>query len=596
MKSMAEVDPEAKAGRSEGWLRGFGADGVGVFALFFVYAGELVPGVNEPHYWTKSLHFWDPSFGAGDLFLESGNAHWLFYATFGALTQCFWLPLAVWVARFLLWSLLAFGWTWMIRSLFASPSGNATSIDRLSTRETVAFPLVATLCGAGWLAGMHWGHWAGEWVVGGAEAKVAAYACIFGALGCFFRQQTWMAWILLGLASAMHIVTGVWVMGCCAVVSYALSESGPGRVPRWISVHAKPLGLALILACIGALPALAMDWGVSSETVGKAAQIQVYGRLGHHLAPSLFAEYRWQSFGILLAIGCCVHGFALRQPFRCWPFGVRWLVANAWLALGIAFVGAGIDFGVGAIDRTLAAKVLKYYWFRWNDVAWPLGVAVPVAAMAYGVLRWDSGRRLEARVDRSVQAWIAAAWLVGVGGLLIGSRFLDNSQAWIPFGDKARFLSKLDDEDTQRRQYRDWLAVCEWISQNTDPAGVWLTPRNQQSFKWHTHRAELASTKDMPQNSGAIVEWAARLDDAYPLNEEKIQIPWTTEQLWELQSKYGFRYVLLDQRVPQQGPPLLPILYPPPGESNLTFSVFEFPATEFSPPSGTPAHASSSAK
>jgi len=576
---MNDIDPEVKTRQPTGWLRGFGADMLGVFALFFVYAGEQVPGVNEPHYWTKSAHFWDSSFGAGDLFLESGNAHWLFYATFGALTKCFSLPIAVWVARFLLWIFVALGWTWMVRSMFASTNTNQPSANRFSTSRRSDIPWVATLCGAGWLAGMHWGHWAGEWVVGGAEAKVAAYACIFGALGCFFRQQAWLAWPLLGLASAMHIVTGVWVIGCCAVVSFVLSDPGPRRMRRWLAENAGPLVIGLGLACIGAIPALAMDWGSPSETVGKAAEIQVYGRLGHHLAPSLFADLRWQSFGILLAIGCLVHGFAIREPFQRWPWGVRWLFANAWLALGIACLGAMIDFGVGAVDRTLAAKILKYYWFRWNDVAWPLGVAAVVAAMAYGFLGWKTDRRS----DRPVQQWIAATWLVGLGALLIGSRFLDNSRAWIPFGDKARFLSKWDDEETQRQHYRDWLAVCEWISENTEPGELWLTPRNQQSFKWHTHRSELASTKDMPQNSRAIFEWAARLDDAYQLNEEKIQIPWTTERLWELHKKYGFRYVLLDQRVPRQGPPLLPILYPPPGEDNATFSVFEIPASSSSP-------------
>ncbi len=568
---MAEDDFKVKTLRSAGWLGGFWADWVGVFALFFVYAGELVPGVNEPHYWTKSEHFWDPSFGAGDLFLESGNAHWLFYATFGALTRAFSLPVAVWVARFLLWGLLALGWTWMARSLLVSSAAEESSVDRFSTPSGRFLPLVATLCGAGWLAGMHWGHWAGEWVVGGAEAKVAAYACIFGALGCFFRGQRWLAWPLLGLGSAMHIVTGVWVGLCCAVVSYVLSEPGPKRVQRWIAQHAAPGLVALALACVGVIPALAMDWGVPSEIVGKAAVIQVYGRLGHHLAPSLFAEFRWQSFGMLLAIGCLVHWFALRDSTRRWPLGLRWVFLNAWIALGIALVGTLIDFGLSPIDRTLAAKILKVYWFRWNDVAWPLGVAASVAAMAYGCLG--------SRSNRSLQCWIGAGWLVGVGGLLIASRFVENSQAWIPFGDRARFLSKWDDPEGHRQQYDDWLAVCAWISENTDPGGMWITPRNQQSFKWHARRGELASTKDMPQNSKAIVEWAARLEDAYQLNEEKIQVPWTTERLWELHQKYGFRYVLLDQRVPGQGPPLLPILYPPPGSDNLTFSVYEFPAS-----------------
>jgi hypothetical protein len=566
-------------------LRGFLADWIGVFALFFVYAGELVPGVNEPHYWTKSAHFWDSSFGRGDLFLESGNAHWLFYATLGSLASVLKLPSAVWVARFILWGMLTTGWTWMIRSLLTTSNSNRQSTNSFSTLAKSSLPLVSTLCGAGWLAGMHWGHWAGEWVVGGAEAKVAAYACIFGALGCFFRGQVWYAWLLLGLASAFHIVTGIWVIGCCVLVSWVLTDLGPARWRSWAHRNVGPLVAAVPFVAVGAIPPLAMDWGVSKEIVGEAAVIQVYGRLGHHLAPSLFAEVRWQSFGLLFAMGCLVHWFALKVPFSRWPYGLKWVVLNAWLALGIAVIGTLVDAVLGGIDRTLAAKILKFYWFRWNDVSWALGVAAPVTAMAYGVLgvgvsrsgRVSDGKSAQ-RDQRTVSA-IAVGLLVGVGGWLMGSRYLENSEAWIPFGDKARFLSKWDDESARRQQYQDWLAVCEWIVDHTDTEGVWLTPRNQQSFKWHTHRPELACTKDMPQNSAAIVEWAKRLDDAYKLDEAKIQLPWTTQRLWELHEKYGVRYVLLDHRVPQQTLPLLPILYPPPGVTNATFSVYEFPTS-----------------
>ncbi|MFG0295345.1 MAG: hypothetical protein ACF8PG_05500 [Maioricimonas sp. JB045] len=46
-----------------------------------------IPGVNEPHYLTKARNFYDPAWCAGDLFLESGNAHWVFYVVMGPLTQ-----------------------------------------------------------------------------------------------------------------------------------------------------------------------------------------------------------------------------------------------------------------------------------------------------------------------------------------------------------------------------------------------------------------------------------------------------------------------------------------------------------------------------
>jgi hypothetical protein len=245
-------------------------------------------------------------------------------------------------------------------------------------------------------------------------------------------------------------------------------------------------------------------------------------------------------------------------------------VVNAGVAFGFAAIGLGMDLVFGGIDRDLAARILKYYWFRWNDVSFPLAISAGLGCIA-------SGRLVHAREKTSAQVG-AIAVLVCVGAGLLATRFYENSNAWIPFGDRAKLLSKWDDEITQRDQFRDWLDACDWIRENTDGNGLWLTPRNQQSFKWHTRRPELASTKDMPQDAVSILEWSKRLEDAYKLNEEKIQLPWTTQHLWELQRKYGIRYVLLDQRVLGQGPPLLPIVYPPPGVSNASFSVFEFPS------------------
>ncbi len=583
-------NPSATGGRPprSSWANGFVPDFLGVLAVFFLYAGDAVPGVNEPHYWTKSAHFWDPSFGAGDLFLESGNAHWLFYATFGFLAHRLPLPVAVWIARFLIWSLLAGGWTWMLRSMFAQadpdPSFPDPSFHDSSSRVAsepcsparCGLPWVATLAAGVWLAGMHWGHWAGEWVVGGAESKGIAYALIFAGLGCFFRKRWWSGWLLLGLASTFHVVTGVWVMVGAVAAGWWLLEPGPAPVLRWLRRHGWPMAVAALGVVLGAIPALWSDWGVSSEVATQAAMIQVYGRLGHHLAPTLFSATRWQSFGLLVFIGLLAYGLLTRcQPPRQWPFGLRWLVVNAAVALLVAAAGLAIDVGLGSIDHALSARLLKYYWFRWNDVAWPLAIAGGLVCVAYGRLS-VAGNGNEAR-------WSVLGLVVCVGAGLIATRYWEHTGAWIPFGDRSRFLSKWDDETAQRQQYRDWLAVCAWIRENTDREGLWLTPRNQQSFKWHAQRAELACTKDMPQDAVSVLEWSKRLETAYQLDENKILAPWTTAQLWELQGAYGLRYVLLDQRVPGQGPPLLPILYPPPGVTNETFSVFEFPPEPLAP-------------
>src|SRR5690606_21616877 len=88
-KVMATADPaEPAAGRSPAAV--WGQTGL-LLLLFLAYSFwcRPVPSVNEPHYLTKAKHYWQPSWCAGDFFLESSNPHLVFYRTVGALTQWF---------------------------------------------------------------------------------------------------------------------------------------------------------------------------------------------------------------------------------------------------------------------------------------------------------------------------------------------------------------------------------------------------------------------------------------------------------------------------------------------------------------------------
>jgi len=229
-----------------------------------------------------------------------------------------------------------------------------------------------------------------------------------------------------------------------------------------------------------------------------------------------------------------------------------------------------VDLAFGKAFPKLTSKLLRFYLFRWNDVAMPMMIGSLVVSFAYG--------RLAFTPNPVVAKWLAWAGVLVPGFILLGYRFEANTYETIPAGDKAHFVAKSDSESDQIKQFEDWLRVCDWIGQNSDVESLWLTPRRQQSFKWHTGRPELACWKDAPQNAAALVEWSQRLADAYQFDNTKTLQPWTTEKLRELQGKYGIRYVLLDRRVVGQSLPLLPILYPTQNEFNETFAVFELPS------------------
>ena len=584
----------------QSWINSFWVDFCCVFCIFFIYAGSSVPAINEPHYWTKAAHFWNADFGKGDLFLESGDAHWLFFASFGYLTQLMPIAWAVWTGRFLTWIFLAFGWTILGRSLWfdecrtvvstipvaeSNSSRAVGSAPKLGNRWDNCSTLMASCWGLVWLSGIHYGHWAGEWVVGGCESKGIAYALIFAGLALAIRQRWTLAWTLLGVAAAFHVVTGIWVIVCVAMVSYVIDcwkSKDKRTLGRWLEMHGMGWAFCMVGVIVGAVPAIAIDWGTDPVLASESAVKQVYTRLGHHLAPTRFSWVRWQDFAILLSCAGTALWMAMRSKWQAptassrgsgdtmsFPRGLQLVIGWGLFGFAVAMIGLLIDLALGRAFPKFASKFLRFYLFRWNDVALPMLLGGLLVSFAYG--------RLVFTRSPMVARWVALAGVVIPGLILLGYRYEANLNEAIPAGDKAHFVAKSDSEEDQLKQFKDWLRVCAWIRANSDTESLWLTPRRQQSFKWHTGRPELACWKDAPQNAESLVEWSQRLADAYQFNKEKILQPWTTEKLWELQKKYGIRYVLLDLRIAKQAPPLLPILYPSQSELNDTFAVFEIP-------------------
>ena len=141
-----------------------------IFAVFFLHGAYGVPDSNEAHYLTKAKHYWDSDWAAGDVFLESADAHQVFYWTFGWLTLWLSLEQTAWVGRVATWLLLAWGW------------------QRLSM-AAVSRRWIAVLTAAVFVGLNENAHMAGEWVVGGIEAKGFAYALVFFALEQLVRGR-----------------------------------------------------------------------------------------------------------------------------------------------------------------------------------------------------------------------------------------------------------------------------------------------------------------------------------------------------------------------------------------------------------------------
>src|SRR5207248_1926402 len=131
---------------------------------------------NEPHYLSKAKHYWDAGWCAKDFFCNTSDAHQVFYWSFGWLTR--WLSLAqvAWCGRLLTWALLAWAWR------------------RLSVALVVGAGYAVLTAGLFIAMNDHF-QMAGEWIVGGVEAKGFAYVLVLVALEALVRGR-WTACIL----------------------------------------------------------------------------------------------------------------------------------------------------------------------------------------------------------------------------------------------------------------------------------------------------------------------------------------------------------------------------------------------------------------
>ncbi len=512
--------------------------------LFFIYAGDSAPMVNEAHYLVKAKNYWDPGWCSQDMFVASENAHATFYVFFGWPTKYLSLAETAWLGRLVGWLLLAIG------------------LQRLSSvlfRQSFLSPAVALL----WIAGVEYGNLAGEWVVGGIEAKVPAYGLILLALSCLVERRWNWVWVLLGGAAAFHVLSGGWAviaaMGC-----WWMTER---RRPCGVKLFTPALFLGGAISLFGLGPALSMSFGADSEQAATAARIYSYFRIKHHLLPADFFLGWYLRFSALVLM--MVGGLSL---YRNRDEAIRifgWFVSAT---LGISVAGLLLGF-LPPYAPDLAAKLLRYYWFRLADAMVPLMVAVLVTRMVL-----DHRGKIR---------------LIGYVGVLLAVMLCGNS-VWrsarraVPpsvSNDLLGFEAGASAE-VQQQVYRDWLNVCRWARRSSDEQEVFLTPRNQQTFKWFAERAEVVNWKDVPQNPSALLEWYERFSEVYPsrignrrtANRVSIRYP----SLLALREKYGVRYLIVDRRVTGENLPLI-CIYPMATEVNETYAVYELPY----PPSET---------
>jgi len=450
----------------------------GMLLLFAAAGAWPAPDVNETVYLTKALHHVDPAFGRGDWFLETPDAHPTFYWLMGPILAACGLETGAWIGRWLGWLALACGFRHAVAPLLPTSSGRllAAGLFAVALRHTTA---------------------AGEWVIGGCEAKVFAWALVLPAIGELARGRMATAVFLLGGATALHPIVGGWGLVAAGLTWLRRWRAGPGEMDRHgggtsaVALRGGLIVAGLALAAWGVVPALGLSAGLDAADRAAANRIYVVDRLYHHLLPRTFPQAMIARHVLAILIGIIMHRIVPATPAR------ERVAAFRETALSISLVGCVIAV-CEPLAPDLAIGLLRFYWFRLADVVVPFTLAASAAAL----LEDDAacGRALPGRP-------------AVVRGLVVAALLLDlvvQSRHW-PLPGRDGLRPRAD----AKVQAPDWADVCAWVRTGVPPGSRFLTPRGAESFTWRTGMPEVVAWKNSPQDGGSLLEWRRRIVDCF---------------------------------------------------------------------------------
>jgi len=506
-----------------------------VALVFAAAAAWPTPDVNEAVYLTKARHAADPAWAAGDFFLETPDAHGVFFLLFGPLAAALPLDQAAWVGRIAGWLAVALGFTWALVPLVSTTWGRlaAAAIFSLALRHTTM---------------------AGEWVLGGCEAKVFAWAFALGGVGEWVRGRVATAWLLCGIATAWHPIVGGWALVALAM-AWAMQRTSLAGKGSAILIAA---GLAA--AAAGVVPALSLTAGVDPATKAAAAKIYVVERLHHHLLLRTFSEALIARHVLAVLAWWLVSRAIVPTHAR------ARLTAFTLGALVISLMGVAVSLAEPLAPATVLG-LLRYYWFRLADVVVPLALAAATAGLLEDAAACRRALGIPATLSRVAVAILLALDVAG------------QSAHW-PVGLGTPVAARAD----SKVEPVAWADICAWAKDNAPANACFLTPRGSATFTWRTDRREVVSWKNSPQDARSLVEWRRRIADCFSASGKLADMERSTaalgpERVRLVAERYAADYAI----VPLDSPRLAEM----PGErihANGAYAVYRLAPRKPAPP------------
>ena len=276
--------------------------------------------------------------------------------------------------------------------------------------------------------------------------------------------------------------------------------------------------------------------------------------------------FRMTDFSIPLGMGLCGTAILYRMIEHCrrekYPIEPQWWVKT----LGVSGLMIGIVYGLAFLYFSKFCSPIKrglsYELLTLESQTLTYGVVLVLASFL--LFLWRNSEPQPDRLPTRPMTMLLLSLLIVFGASV--PMLLDRAEKRLnPNYPRTVLYPSINN-------YHAWREMCGWIAENTPEDAVFLVPRRDESFKWYAKRANVSTWKEMPQDAESLVKWYETMTDCYSLNlteEERQKISdryasylsliiktKTREELIALQEKYGFSYIVSEER-PELDLPIL---------------------------------------
>lgn len=357
---------------------------------------------------------------------------------------------------------------------------------------------------------------AGEWMVGGLEAKSFAWSFSLLSLSFFLEHRYSLFWLFSGLAVSSHVLVGgygIVAMVLLLAVEMVRKEITLAEITR--GIYFLPLfGFMGVIAVAGYLS--------DSVTVDTATASEIYAgwRVAHHTL-AVYRDGAISATKVLRGLGAFILAVILpvltrRSNSDDDLHRLAHLTAIVALFLVPAYI----------VALTRNYTLAKYYLFRYPDSFLLVSFIFIASKLASNTL----SRAPKAAV------WLNRSVVILVVVLSLVTFHVPQVAPPSPMND-----------------------AIEWLQESTPREAVFLVPPNRtSSFYVRAERALFVSLKHSPQNDTEILEWYHRLTLCNGNIAPDLSEPYTSfgrrvedrcnhlpsDQLAELAGEYGIDYYL----------------------------------------------------